>query len=141
MASVWHKKTQEKIINEFEENGYIVRKEEKIGFSSPTKKETQFKQVDVIAKKQNTITLIEIEDREYKTKKGPCEYGIGYVELGGILYLTHLFSMLNPTKKVRLLLVFGDKLVDFRKKNIEEMIRLYRQLARKQFEIEIQYRN
>jgi len=84
MASDWHKDTQEKMIQEYKEEGYKVKKEKKIGFEIKPTRKTQFKQVDIIAKKNNEIILIEIEDRKYHTTEYEiCDYGAGYVELGG----------------------------------------------------------
>jgi len=59
---------------------------------------------------------------------------------GGILFLSYLFAKLNPEKDIKLLLVFRDNIVDFRKKNIQnikdEFIIICKDLG-----IEIQYRD
>ena len=117
MASNWHKLTQEKMIQEYKVEGYEVKKERKIGFDSKVTRETQFKQVDIVAEKRNEIILIEIEDLEKKER----ELGVGYVELGGILFLSYLFAKLNPDKKVILLLIFRDNILNSRKNNINKI--------------------
>lgn len=100
MASEWHKNTQKTLMKEWHDKGYETKAEEKIGFEHKITRKTQFKQVDIVAKKDAEIILIEIEDRIYHTKKyGECGSGIGYVELGGNLFLSHFFSELNPNKK------------------------------------------
>ena len=120
MASEWHKTTQERMKNEYIKRGcYPVVKEGRIGFFKFGDKATnnnKFKHVDILAVKENEIILIEIEDRIYHTKKyGDCEYGVGYVELGGILFLSYLFSKFNPNRKIRLVLVFRKNTALFRK--------------------------
>lgn len=140
-GSKWHKDTQRTMMQEYEDKGYIVKKERKIGFDSKVTRETQFKQVDIVAEKDKEIILIEIEDRIYHTKRyGAREYGVGYVEFGGILFLSYLFARLNPDKNVQLLLVFRDNIISFRKKNIESMISEFQKNCKK-LTIGIQYRD
>lgn len=88
MASEWHIKIQKEMIEEFENEKYHVEKEKIIGFDSNVNRKNQFKIVDIAAEKGDEIVLIEIED--YKEKKR--EYGVKYVELGGILLLAWLVS-------------------------------------------------
>jgi hypothetical protein len=118
MASKWHKTVQEKMITDYIEKGYSVKKEGKLGFVEKITRENQFKQVDIIAKKGNEIVLVEIEDIIIQGR----EYGVKYVELGGILFLSYLFAKLNPNKDVKLVLVFKNNIVPFRKNNIERMV-------------------
>ncbi len=141
MASDWHKKTQAKIKDEFKKKGYDVSHEKGIGFRGQITRENRFKQVDLLAEKQNETILIEIEDRKYETKKVRREYGVTYTELGGILLLSNLYSILNPEKKVKLLLVFKETLLDldFRRRNITEIVKRYQELSN--FHVDIQYRN
>lgn len=123
MASKWHKKIQEKMIEEFEKEKYHAEKEKLIGFDSNVNRKNQFKIVDIVAEKEDKIVLIEIEDYEKETKTfGDREYGVNYVELGGILLLAWLFSKLNPDKNVKLLLVFRENIEPFRKENIKRII-------------------
>lgn len=141
MTSNWHKTTQEKMILEYKDKEYEVKKERKIGFVSKITRESQFKQVDIVAEKDKEIILIEIEDRIYYTKKyGVREYGIGYVELGGILFLSYFFTKLNPDKNINLLLVFRDNIVDFRNSNIKKIIDEFEKIS-KPLTIEIQFRD
>ena len=114
----------------------IVKKERKIGFDSKITRKTQFKQVDIVAEKRNEIILIEIEDLEKKER----ELGVGYVELGGILFLSYLFAKLNRDKNVKLLLVFRDNLVDLRNSNINKIKEEFETIS-KHLTIEVQYRD
>ena len=140
MASDWHKKIKKNVIREFEKKGFNVKKEKSIGFEEEVTRETRFKQVDVVAEKGNETILIEIEDIVYTTEKyGKAEYGVGYVELGGILSLSHLYSKLNPTKNSILILIFRVNIRPFRKKNIERIIDELKTNFKK-LKIEIQYR-
>jgi len=141
MASDWHKNTQEKIIEEYKQKGYSAKKEKKIGFDDKITRKTQFKQVDIIAETEVEVILIEIEDRMYHTKKyGSCDYGVGYVELGGILFLSYLFAKLNRAKNVKLLLVFRDNLADFRNNNINKIKDEFKVIC-EHLTIEIEYRD
>lgn len=142
-GSDWHKNTQEKIIEEYKQKGYSAKKEKKIGFDDKITRKTQFKRVDIVAKKDNEIALIEIEDRKYHTKEyGTCDYGVGYVELGGILSLSCLFSELeqNKNKHITLLLVFRDNIISFRRNNIKKIIENIRKNCKK-LTIKIQFRD
>jgi len=140
MASAWHKTTQEKMMAEYKKNGYLgVKKEDEIGFAEKITRKNQFKHVDIVAKKGNEIVLIEIEDIIYHTKKdGDCEYGVKYVELGGILLLSYLFATFNSEKDVKLLLVFKDSIVTFRKNNIERIVSEFRK-NHKELQIRTKY--
>jgi hypothetical protein len=138
MASEWHKRTQEKMMEEYESRGYFVKRERKIGFETKITRETQFKQVDIVAEKRKETILIEIED----LKKKERELGVGYVELGGILSLSCLFSELdqNKNKNITLLLVFKNNTILFRKNNIKRIIENIQKKC-KELTIEIQYRD
>jgi hypothetical protein len=127
MASAWHKNIQERMITEYIEKGYpVVKKEGKIGFFKFGEKITRknkFKHVDILVVRGNEIILNEIEDRIYHTKKdGDYEYGVNYVELGGILFLSYLFAKSNSDKNIKLLLVFRNKIMFDRKDNIEKIV-------------------
>ena len=134
MASEWHKKIQKEIMEEFE--GYSVKKERKIGFESKITRKTQFKIVDIVAEKGDEIVLIEIEDHKEEKR----EYGVKYVELGGILLLSWLFSKLerNKNKKITLLLIFRENIVHFRRENIEKIISEFKEICTT-LEIQCQY--
>lgn len=139
MASKWHEKIQEKMMEEIEKQNYHVEKEKIIGFDSDVNRKNQFKIVDIVAEKEDEIVLIEIEDYEKETKTfGNREYGVNYVELGGILLLSWLFSKLNPSKNVKLLLTFRENIESFRKKNIERIISDFKEIC-KPFEIRCRY--
>lgn len=139
MASKWHIKIQKEIMEEFKEKGYSVKKERKIGFENKITRKNQFKIVDIVAEKEDEIVLIEIEDYEKETKTlGNREYGVNYVELGGILLLSWLFSKLNPSKNVKLLLIFRENIESFRKKNIERIISDFKEIC-KPLEIQCRY--
>ncbi len=136
MASQWHINMQELIIKEFEKMDYNVEDEKRIGFEDNVTYDTQFKQVDIIAEKGNEIILIEIED----LKKRERELGVGYVELGGILFLSYLYMKLNPDKIVKLVLIFRNNIVSSRKENIERIISEFKQVCMMS-SIEVQYRS
>ena len=55
-GSDWHKNTQKEMIKEYEEEGYFVKRERKLGFESKISRVTQFKQVDLIAEKNRFCT-------------------------------------------------------------------------------------
>lgn len=134
-GSDWHINTQKNIIEEYQQKGYSVNNEKRIGFEEKVTIETQFKQVDIVAEKRNETILIEIED----LKKKERELGVGYVELGGILFLSYIYTRLNPNKNIKLLLVFRNNIESFRKENIERIINEFERVC-KIPRIKVQYR-
>jgi hypothetical protein len=137
-GSDWHINTQKIIMEEHQQKGYSVSSEKRIGFEEKVTIKTQFKQVDIVAEKRNEVILIELEDLEKKER----ELGVGYVELGGILSLSCLFSELgqNKNKNITLLLVFKNNTIPFRKDNIKRIIENIQKKC-KELTIEIQYRD
>jgi len=103
-GSEWHKRIVGAKKEELRQKGFSVPDGEKrIGFEWPADLESQIKQPDILAENENEVVIVEVED--YQDKNSKKEFGVNFVELGGILLLSFLASN-HTDKMVKLCLIF-----------------------------------